>query len=138
MTPDAVIRAWFNEVWNEGNESAIERYFAHDGVAHGLPGPDGEPLSGPAAFKPFVKQFRTAFPDMRIEVLRSVSEGSFVCVHCRVTGTHHGPGFGPQPTGSPIDFSGMTIARVDNDTIKEAWNSFDFMSMYSTVTCFDK
>jgi hypothetical protein len=62
MTPDAVIRAWFKEVWNDGNEDAIDRYFALDGIAHGLPSPDGTPLTGPSSFKPFVKHFKQ-FPE---------------------------------------------------------------------------
>jgi predicted ester cyclase len=138
MTPDAVVRAWFKEVWIDGDENAIDRYFAKDGIAHGLPAPDGKPLTGPSAFKPFVKQFRTAFPNMHIEVLRTITEGPYVCAHCRVTGTHSGPGFGPAPTDGPIDFSGMTIVRVENDTIKEAWNSFDFMSLYQQIKLMPK
>jgi predicted ester cyclase len=133
-----VVRAWFKEVWIDGDENAIDRYFAKDGIAHGLPAPDGKPLTGPSAFKPFVKQFRTAFPNMHIEVLRTITEGPYVCAHCRVTGTHSGPGFGPAPTDGPIDFSGMTIVRVENDTIKEAWNSFDFMSLYQQIKLMPK
>src|SRR5262249_19853935 len=129
MTPDALVRTWFKEVWNAGDESAIDRYFAPDGISHGLPGPDGKPMKGPAGFKPFVKQFRTAFPNIQIEVLRTITEGPYVCAHCRVTGTHSGPGFGPSPTNGSIDFSGMTIVRVENDKIHEGWNSFDFMSL---------
>ena len=39
-TPDAVMRRWFNEVWNEGREAAIDEMFAPDGVAYGLVGGD--------------------------------------------------------------------------------------------------
>ena len=138
MTPDTVVRLWFKEVWNDGNENAVDRHFAQDGIAHGLPAADGSPMTGPSAFKPFVKHFRTAFPNMRIEVLRTITEGQYVCAHCRVTGTHSGPGFGPAPTDGPIDFSGMTIVRVENDMIKEAWNSFDFMSLYQQVKLIPK
>ena len=139
MTPDELVRRWFKEVWNEGNESAIDRYFAQDGIAHGLPSPDGKSaMKGPAAFKSFVKHFRGAFPNMRIEILRTITEGQFVCAHCRVTGVHQGPGFGPAPTGADIDFSGMTIVRVENDTIKEGWNSFDFMSLFQQIQLLPK
>jgi len=138
MTPDTLVRTWFKEVWNDGNESAIDRYFAQDAIAHGLPAPDGKSMTGPSAFKPFVKQFRTAFPNMRIEILRTITEGQFVCAHCRVTGTHSGPGYGPAPTGIPIDFSGMTIVRVENDSIKEGWNSFDFMSLFQQIQLLPK
>ena len=45
------------------NENAIDRYFAQDGIAHGLPSPDGKPLTGPSAFKPFVKTFSNGIPE---------------------------------------------------------------------------
>jgi hypothetical protein len=32
----------------------------------------------------------------------------------------------------------MTIVRVENDTIQEAWNSFDFMSLYQQIQLLPK
>ena len=117
---------------------SLDRIFAAEGIAHNLPSADGSSMKGPSAFKPFVRQFRTAFPNVHIEVLRTITEGPMVCAHCRVTGTHSGPGFGPAATGSAIDFSGMTMVRVENDTIVEAWNSFDFMSMFQQIQLLPK
>jgi hypothetical protein len=31
--PDTVMRSWFEEVWNQGTESAIDRFRASDAVA---------------------------------------------------------------------------------------------------------
>jgi steroid delta-isomerase-like uncharacterized protein len=137
MTPDAIIRTWFKEVWTDGDLNAVDRLLDKDGIAHDLPSADGGSMKGPEAFRSFVQHFRGAFPDMRIEVLRTVTEGPLVCAHCRVTGTHTGPGFGP-PTGKPIDFSGMTIGRMENGRIKEGWNSFDFMSMFQQIQLLPK
>src|SRR6185503_20381047 len=54
MTPDALVRAWFHEVWDVGDESAIDRLMAADAKVHGLSGPDGPTVMiGPAHFKPF-------------------------------------------------------------------------------------
>jgi steroid delta-isomerase-like uncharacterized protein len=133
VTPDVVVRTWFDEVWNRGNESAIDRLLAPDAIAHGLPGGGGQPLRGPEAFKPFVRSFRSAFPDIQVVVERTVTEGNMVCAHCHVTATHRGDGMGVAPTGERIVFSGMTISRVENDRIHEAWNSFDFMSMFQQI-----
>ena len=55
MTPDAVARRWFKEVWNEGNESAIDRLMHPDAVAHGLA---GEAIRGPEGFKGLFRTFR--------------------------------------------------------------------------------
>src|SRR5262249_49600017 len=131
-TPESVVRSWFDEVWNQGREEAIDRLMSANAVAHDLPTPDGLPLQGPAAFKPFFHRFREGFPDLRIDVTRTVTEGETVTAHCRVTGTHSGNGFGA-PTGNPIQFNGMCIARVQNGQIVEAWNEFNFLAFYQQI-----
>jgi steroid delta-isomerase-like uncharacterized protein len=130
-TPDSVVRTWFEELWNQGREETMHRLFAADGLAHGL-APDGAPMRGPEAFKPFYTRFREAFPDIHIEVLRTITEGEFVTAHCHVTATHTGKSLGP-PTRKPIDFYGMAIVRVRDGKVIEAWNNFDFLSFYQQI-----
>src|SRR5262245_28016276 len=102
-TPEAVARAWFEEVWNKGSEAAIEKFLATDAVMHGLPRPDGKPAVGSAAFKPFWQTFRSAFPYIHITVARTVTEGEYVVAHCHVSGSHRGQGLGIAATQRPID-----------------------------------
>ena len=131
--PDAVAREWFEQVWNKGSEAAIERLLASNAVMHGLPTPDGKPVSGPAAFKPFWQTFRSAFPDIRIEVVKTVTEGDYVVAHCHVLGNHLGAGLAIAATQRHIDMWGMGMARVQDGKIVEAWNCFDFMSLYQQI-----
>ena len=130
MTPDAVMRTWFDEVWNQGREASINKLFSATGVVHGLP---GGPLQGPASFHPVFKMFRGAFPDIHIDVVRSTVEGEYVTVLCRVTGTHTGNTLGFAPTGRKVDFNGMVLARIANDQFQEGWNCFDFLTMYQQL-----
>ncbi|HEX4997948.1 MAG TPA: ester cyclase [Terriglobia bacterium] len=129
---DAVLRAWFNDLWNEGKEDTIDRLFAADGVAHGL-SENGAPVQGREAFRPFFKTFKSAFPDIRIEVVRTVCAGDMGSALCHVTGTHHGHDLGMPATGQPVDFWGMCMARVRDGQIVEGWNSFDFLSLYRQI-----
>ena len=132
-TPESVAREWFAQVWNSGSESAIHALLAPEASMHGLPTPDGKPLVGPAAFVPYWRKLRGAFPDIRIEVARCVCEGDMVAVHCRVVGKHQGPDLGIAATHRPIEMWGMGMARVRNGKIVEAWNCFDFLTMYQQV-----
>ncbi len=91
MSPDAVVRAWFKEVWDEGNEDAIDRLMAPDAVAHGL-GPDG--IRGPEAFKPYVRAMRGALGDLEVEVVQTLTDGDRVAAHCHVVARHVGTLFG--------------------------------------------
>jgi steroid delta-isomerase-like uncharacterized protein len=132
-TPESVVRTWFDEVWNQGKETSIDRLFAADCVAHGLSNPDGSPVRGPAAFKSFFRQFRDAFPDMHIEVERTVTEGDVTAAYCHVTGAHSGKDFIRPATGKRIDFWGVAIGRVRDGQIVEAWNTFDFLTLYQQL-----
>lgn len=125
-----VIHEWFDEVWNQGRAESISRIMAADAVAHGLP---GGPVHGPAAFRPVFETFRGAFPDLRITVERTVTEGDTVSAYCHVTGTHTGDTLGVPPTGKRVDFHGVTITRVVDGTIREGWNCFDFLTMYQQI-----
>jgi steroid delta-isomerase-like uncharacterized protein len=132
-TPDALIRQWFEELWNQGKEDTIDRLMAPETVVHGLPTPDGQPLRGPEAFKPFFHAFRGAFPDLRVTVVRTVAQGDTVAAHCHTTGTHLAHTLGFDATGKPVDFWGMCIVRTRGDKLIEGWNCFDFLALYQQL-----
>jgi steroid delta-isomerase-like uncharacterized protein len=133
MTPEAVVRQWFEQVWTQKREDAIERLLAPDALIHDLPTPDGQPIQGAAAFKPFHARFVAAFPDLRIEVERTVTEGDMVAAYCRVTATHRGEGLGIAASGRNVTITGIVMARIANGQIAEGWNSFDFLSLYQQL-----
>jgi steroid delta-isomerase-like uncharacterized protein len=129
----ALIERWFEEVWNKGREEAIDEMFAADGVAHGLGDAPGATLRGPDGFKPLFHNFRDTFPDMEVIIEDTVAEGDRVAARCRVRGTHKGEGLGLAATGNAVEFTGICIVRVENGKIAEAWNNFDFMSMFQQL-----
>lgn len=124
---------WFEEVWNKGRADAIAELFADDGIAHGLTDAEGNELRGPIAFRVFFDSFRSAFPDLRIEVVDTICEGDKIAARCEVRGTHAGDGIGIAATNRPISFTGMTILRIENGKIAEAWNNFDFQGLYTQL-----
>jgi steroid delta-isomerase-like uncharacterized protein len=132
MSGKDVMQRWFEEVWNQRDDSAISRLFAEDGIAHGL-GANGEDLIGPAGFLPFRTAFLAGFADLRIIIEDSIEEGDRVAVRWRATGTLTGHGMGFAPTGRPMTITGMTIARVKNGQIIEGWNNFDVLGMHQQL-----
>jgi steroid delta-isomerase-like uncharacterized protein len=126
----ALIRRWFEEVWNQGRADSIPKLFAENGIAHGLSDDAQNPLRGPAGFLPFHAQFRSAFPNIEVIVEDQVAERDLVATRCTVRGKHTGDALGIAATHSAVDFSGMTITRIADGKIIEAWNNFDFMRMY--------
>ena len=126
----ALMRRWFEEVWNKGRAEAIPEMFADEGIAHGLSDDPASPLRGPAGFLPFHAQFREAFPNIEVVVEDQIAEGDRVATRCSVRGKHAGDSLGFAATGSPVEFTGITITRIKDGKIVEAWNNFDFMKMY--------
>jgi len=126
----ALMRRWFEEVWNKGRADAIPEMFAENGIAHGLSDDVHNPLRGPTGFLPFHGQFRSAFPNIEVIVEDQVAEGDLVATRCSVRGKHSGDSLGIAATHSPVEFTGMTITRIRDGKIVEAWNNFDFMRMY--------
>jgi steroid delta-isomerase-like uncharacterized protein len=126
----ALIRRWFEEVWNKGRADAISEMMAEDAVAHGLSEDGQTPMRGRAEFLPFHTKFREAFPNIQVVVEDALAEGDRVAVRCSVRGKHEGDSLGLKATGVTVDFDGIAIARVKDGMFVESWNSFDFARMY--------
>jgi steroid delta-isomerase-like uncharacterized protein len=126
----AMVRRWFEEVWNKGRSDAIAEILSPNAIVHGLSDDAANPLRGATGFLPFHAQFCEAFPDINVVVEDLVAEGDRVAVRCSVRGKHHGDSLGFKATQAPVDFTGMAIVRVEDGRIVEAWNNFDFMKMY--------
>ena len=125
----ALIRRWFEEVWNKGRVEAIDEMFAADGVAHGLSDEPGKTMKGPDDFRPFHDIFRGAFPDIEVVVEDTIAEGDLVAARCSVRGKHTGDHLGVAASNAPVEFTGMAIVRIKDGKIVEAWNNFDFLAM---------
>ena len=128
-----LVRRWFEEVWNNGRADAIEEMFDENGIAHGLSDDPANPIKGPRDFRPFHTLFREAFPNMMIVVEDMIAEGDKVAARCAVRARHEGDFLGRSATQSPVDFAGITIVRIYNGKIAEAWNNFDFMTLHKQV-----
>lgn len=126
----AVVRRWFDEVWNQGRSEAIEELFDEYGIAHGLSDDPAQPITGPRDYRPFYDVFRQAFPNINIVIEDMIAEGDKVAARCSVRGKHEGEFRGIAATQAPVEISGITIVRVQNGKIVEAWNNFDFMNLY--------
>src|SRR5262245_43364186 len=111
MTNDhaAVVRRWFEEVWNLRREQTIEELLTAESVCHS----DDGPVRGPDGFKQRqYLPFLAAFPDLRVEVESVLDQGDQVVVRWSATGTHCGGGLGCPPTGRAVTLRGLTWVTV--------------------------
>jgi predicted SnoaL-like aldol condensation-catalyzing enzyme len=90
-----LIREIIEEVWNQGDLAAVDRYFAADYVDHSpLPGQG----PGPEGYKQAAAAMREAFPDLRLTLGDILGEGDKVAFRYTMEGTHQGTSWGcPRP-----------------------------------------
>jgi predicted ester cyclase len=128
----AVVRREFEEILNHtGNLDAADEIIAPNYVSH-------EPTSGETRGIEWAKQFaatyRQAFPDLQNTIEDMVAEGDKVVVRFRGRGTHQGDteAFGP-PTGKRMEITGITINRLSEGKIVEAWTNVDALGMMQQI-----
>jgi steroid delta-isomerase-like uncharacterized protein len=114
-----------DEMFNEGNLDLADELFAPDYVDHDPAMPDD--IHGPEGSKEYVSVFRTAFPDLHIEIEDQVAEGDKVVTRWTGTGTHEGDMMGIAPTGNKVTLPGMEIVRFLGGKIAEGWEGYDSM-----------
>lgn len=121
-----LVRRWIYEGWNEdANERVMQEVFAEDWI-------DGDDDAGPHGYegiRAFVRTYRTAFPDVRIEILQLVADDEYVGFRWAASGTHTGSLFGLQATGRRVAFTGHTLHRVEGGRMKESWVQTDTVSL---------
>lgn len=123
-----VARDWFEQVWNQKSEAAIDQLFHAQGRCYGFPEPDSV-LIGPENFKPVHRNFCGAFPDLHIDVEEMIAEGDRVAVRWKVTMTHTGDHLGFPASGKSVVLSGSSFIVSDGKQIVEGWNHMDLGAM---------
>jgi steroid delta-isomerase-like uncharacterized protein len=121
----ALARRVLEEMFNKGNLDLADEVFAPDYVDHDPAMP--EDIRGPEGFKEYVSIFRTAFPDIHLEIEDQVAEGDKVVTRWTGTGTHEGDLMGIAPTGNKVTLPGMEIVRISGGKLAEGWEGYDSM-----------
>ena len=127
MTPDAnkqTIREFFQQVWNQGDEAAIERFIAEDAA-----GNDPDFGTGREGFKRQWRKWRAAFPDLHFAIDEIIAEGDTVVARWTLTGTHRGPFLGVSPTGRTIRVRGMSLDQLQDGVLVSGFDGWDNLGL---------
>lgn len=127
----ALVRRFYEEVWDRGNTDFAFEVFADDYVRHDLRSTDA--LPGPEGQKKIADDFRAAFPDLRVVVDLIVGEDEYVVGRWTATGTHSGRWGGNEPTGRLATFSAVNIYRFRDGKVVEIWNHRDDLGLAEQV-----
>ena len=119
----ALVRRFYEEVWDKGNTDFAYEVFTDSYVRHDLR--PTQALPGPEGQKKVADDFRAAFPDLRVTVDLVIGEGDYVVGRWTASGTHLGPWGSLEPTNRTASFSAVNIYRFENGKVAEIWNHRD-------------
>jgi steroid delta-isomerase-like uncharacterized protein len=119
----------FLEKMGEGRFDKLDEIYGPGFVAHGA-GRDYTLEEDNASGK----QWRAAFPDLQVFVLRTVGDASHVAVHWKATGTNTAAVAGFPGHGAKATLEGMTFFRFDAGRIVEEWSLMDMDALRAQLS----
>jgi steroid delta-isomerase-like uncharacterized protein len=119
-----IAQDFFNQIWNQGDESAIDRFIAEDAA-----GNDPQFGIGQESFREQWKNWRKAFPDINFEIQELVADEETDTVVSRwvLTGTHSDEFWGAAATGKKIKVDGVSIDRIKDGMVVSGFDAWDSM-----------
>jgi predicted ester cyclase len=115
----SAVRDFIERAWNAGEEDVFEEHLSPD-FAH--PG-------GREGFKAMVLGFRSAFPNLAMEVHDMFGAGEKVVTRFTVRGTHQGEFLGIAPTGRSVEFDGIAIDVMLDGQRVDGWAQLDRLGL---------
>jgi predicted ester cyclase len=123
----AIVRRFYQQVWNDGNFEVTAEIFATDYIRHDLRPTHAE--AGPAGMAKIAADFRRAFPDLTFHEDLLLAEGDLVAARWTSDGTHSGSWGDVEPTRRRARFSGVNIFRLREGKVVEIWNHRDDLGL---------
>jgi predicted ester cyclase len=120
----AVVRRWFEEVWNQRRLATIDELLAPDAVAHDLGGP-GASVRGPEAFRRAAEILHGAFGELHLVVQDIFGVGDRVAVRLTARMKNTGKLGDLEPTGNVVTVAVMCMIHLRDGKIIEGWNFWD-------------
>jgi len=131
-----VMQRMFDEGFATGEGAVVDELCSPDLVEHqfGLAGGGADAI---AHVKDAMRDVHGAFPDIAFTIEDAVESGDTIWVRVRGRGTATGPFFGP-PSGRPVDFTVVDIARVVQGRIVEHWGVPDRFAVLAQTGVLDR
>ncbi|HVL52235.1 MAG TPA: ester cyclase [Actinomycetota bacterium] len=118
----ATVRRYLDEVWNKGNIDQSSVFLAPGYLRHIGPGVPPLDIEGQRVR---LQAFRTAFPDVGLDIEEMIGEGDLVAFRFTMSGTHRGPFQDIAPTGRRVVVPGLDLVRLSDGLLTEHWGGAD-------------
>jgi predicted ester cyclase len=85
------------------------------------------------AAKQEAADFRQGFPDVTSTIEDLIAEGDKVVARWRSRATHQGEYMGIAPTGKEVEFTGISVYRIEAGKIAQSWNIEDQLGLMRQI-----
>jgi len=126
MAQEDIVRALYAS-FNTGDLSKLSDHATEDMVSHQMD--ISIKTAGLQAVRDQLAMYRTAFPDLRQEILSMSTSGDRTFVQLRIQGTNSGAWGKMPPTGRSMDVMGIDMVRFENGKVVEHWGYMEEMKM---------
>jgi steroid delta-isomerase-like uncharacterized protein len=116
------VRVW-RDVWNRGDLPAVDEIISDDYAGKIPAQPDL--VRGKAGFRQLALSYRTAMPDVQLQVRDVIAEGDRVVAYWTASGTNTGRFGGMPPSYRRVAVDGVSIFRLVDGVIVQEWEVFD-------------
>ena len=128
-TNERAVLRFVDEFINRGDTSALHELIHPDYVYRS----PGEELRGPDGLVALFAGYRSAFPDLALEIDDLVVTDDATVMAFTLTGTHRGDLLGISATGRRVRVNGMVRSRFRDGKIAEEWEILDQLSLFEQL-----
>ena len=129
---DAMLKAAkaFYTFWNTGDDASLKTAIAPSFTDHTLPPGRPQGPEGPAFAS---KSFRTAVPDLSVEVRKMILADDYITVQMEFKGHFTGTFGKIKGQGQAIDFIAMDLLKVTHGRVTDNWHIEDNLTLLSQM-----
>ncbi len=126
---ETVIATYAHMVWNHKDLNVIAQTFHEKALIHSPLG-DFQGISG---MQEVINQWINAFPDIELNIIDTLVEGSKVVIQWEAQSTHTDTFLSIPATGQRIRYQGITVYRFEQLKVIEYWTYLNLHSLLSQL-----
>ncbi len=126
----AIVRRYYEEVWNQGNLAAVDELYTPTFILN------GQTIDCDQQ-KQIIAGTRAAIPNSTLTCEDMIAEGDKVASRWMARGTHQGEWLTSigniPPTGKQVTVTGISIHRIEDGRIVEDWFNLDELGLFQQL-----
>jgi predicted ester cyclase len=132
-TSRSLVERWTDEVLSGHDRGQLDDLVVPHVLIHPTAMPCEAGFYGIDGTRTWLGDHWSAFPDLAIVDSFTIAEGDIVASRWTARGTSVGEFMGLPPTRAVIEFTGVTMYRIENEQIAEVWDTRNTLGILGTL-----